>query len=389
MNQLGTIVNYVCIVSWTRTTSVISLSAVSAALSGWACTMAFIHFQTGGGRGGVWQEEAGCWHEVSRVLFIYMCFIYSFVCLFVFSEADLVTFFGCLCWENEVKTVDLQSRIWRRRIQSALDMWALFCLLGPSTYSNEILHFNWKYWIYGDAFRCLDKVGPTHFQVGAPVRSCSWSPVGGQGSSCFCVASCPSSLLLLLTLFSIRTWCLVSPLQPTQRHPASAWPLPPPKLFDFDSQMQPLEIKETGWRSFRCVSSIPLCLSTPEPPAEILSLNYCTQHIPVRRTHAYMRAHTAKHFSSQTSQNESLHFSQLLAHSSLAWLNRDCLSCRGKKGKATFYVSKITSLSVICSHNSFVRWRQVDFAEFHISDFSDSLICWALKNKWSSPIKKS
>lgn len=135
---------------------------------------------------------------------------------------------------------------------------------------------------------------------------------------------------------------------------------------------------------------IPPCLSTPEPPAEILSLNYCTQHIPVNRTHAYMRAHTAK--TSQLTNKSKLmaafptHAPTLVPGSARQGLF--VFAGGQKKGKATFYVSKITSLSVICSHNSSVRWRQVDSAQFHISDFHDSLICWALKNKWSSPIKK-
>lgn len=46
-----------------------------------------------------------------------------------------------------------------------------------------------------------------------------------------------------------------------------------------------------------------LCLSTHQPPVQILSLNYCTQYIPVYRTHAYVHAHIAKYFTSQTSQN--------------------------------------------------------------------------------------
>lgn len=180
MNQLGTIVNYVCIVSWTTTTSVISLSAVSAALSAWTCTMVFIH-HGGGGWSGVVTWGVSC--------VVHLHVFYLFTCLFVFSEADLVTFFGCLCWENEVKTVDLQSQIWRRRrIQSALDMWApflrVFCLFsctihmfkGNSPIQLEILWFM--------VMHSGDKVGPTHFQVGAPVRSCSWSPVGGQGLLC-------------------------------------------------------------------------------------------------------------------------------------------------------------------------------------------------------------
>lgn len=76
---------------------------------------------------------------------------------------------------------------------------------------------------------------------------------------------------------------------------------------------------------------IPPRLSTPEPPVEILSLNYCTQHIPVNRTHAYMRARTAKHLSPQTSPNELLHMSQRLL------------------------LISVLAHSVICSHNSFVR----------------------------------
>lgn len=35
-----------------------------------------------------------------------------------------------------------------------------------------------------------------------------------------------------------------------------------------------------------------VCLSAHEPSAAILSLNYCTQHIPVNHTHAYMHTRT-------------------------------------------------------------------------------------------------
>lgn len=323
---------------------------------------------------------------------VHLLVFYLFTCLFVFSEADLVTFFGCLCWKNEVKTVDLQSQIWRRRrIQSALDMWAPFlCVLSVFLYyphvQRKFSHSIGNTLIYGDAFRCLDKVGPTHFQVGAPVRSCSWSPVGGQGLLC-----------VLLPQFFVTAPHTVQHQNLVPGVPVTADSAPPglsltsaPRFFFLKFELTDAATGNKGnWLKIPS-HHIPPCLSTPEPPAEILSLNYCTQHIPVNRTHAYMRAHTAK--TSQLTNKSKLmaafptHAPTLVPGSARQGLF--VFAGGQKKGKATFYVSKITSLSVICSHNSSVRWRQVDSAQFHISDFHDSLICWALKNKWSSPIKK-
>lgn len=194
MNQLGTIVNYVCIVPWIRTTREISLSALSAARSdGRAQWLLYISRL---GRGGDRKKQGA---DMMCCSFTCVLSIHLFICFLWGWLGDFLWLFMLRKMKSRLLTCSLRY---------------------GEACSNENLQFNWKYWlIYGDAFRCLDKVWPTHFQVGAPARSCSWSPVGGQGSSCFCVASCPSSLLLLLTLFSIRTWCLVSPLQPTQRHP--------------------------------------------------------------------------------------------------------------------------------------------------------------------------
>lgn len=54
--------------------------------------------------------------KVSRgVVFI---FPHSFVCVFIFSEAEWVTLLSCLCSENEVKTDVLKFNHWRSgRIQ--------------------------------------------------------------------------------------------------------------------------------------------------------------------------------------------------------------------------------------------------------------------------------
>lgn len=236
MNQLGTIVNYVCIVPWIRTTREISLSALSAARSdGRAQWLLYISRL---GRGGDRKKQGA---DMMCCSFTCVLSIHLFICFLWGWLGDFLWLFMLRKMKSRLLTCSLRY---------------------GEACSNENLQFNWKYWlIYGDAFRCLDKVWPTHFQVGAPARSCSWSPVGGQGSSCFCVASCPSSLLP----HTVQHQNLV-PGVPVTADSAPPRPqldlcpevfLHPPKLFDLNTQMQPLEIKETGWRSFRCVSSHP------------------------------------------------------------------------------------------------------------------------------------
>lgn len=57
--------------------------------------MGFIHFQTGVGGGGVTGRSKVLAQVVSCV--VHLRVFSLFTCLFVFPEADLVTFFGCLC----------------------------------------------------------------------------------------------------------------------------------------------------------------------------------------------------------------------------------------------------------------------------------------------------
>lgn len=67
------------------------------------------------------------------------------------------------------------------------------------------------------------------------------------------------------------------------------------------SQIQDWKKRKMAEDGFSLSHHIFLCLSTREPPFQIVSLNYCTQHIPVNRTHAHM--HKIFHLANKSNLN--------------------------------------------------------------------------------------
>lgn len=147
MNQLGTIVNYVCIVLWTTTTSVISLSAVSAALSAWTCTM-------GGGvkRGGDMRCLMCCSFTCVLSLHLFICFLWGwfgdFLWLFMLRK------WSQDCWLAVSDMEKTQDSISSGHVGPFFVCFVCFLVL--STCSKEILPFNWK---YSDLWWCIQVSG--------------------------------------------------------------------------------------------------------------------------------------------------------------------------------------------------------------------------------------